>query len=143
MMRHSLLPITLGFFLLGTALVPCARADAGSKEIRFTVNAPVEIPREVLPPGSYYLRLVEDDSTIAEVWNTQGTQFYGYFNTIPVDRNRAGKLRLDLADSGPAAPKRIEDWFYPGDKRGYELLYPAAQSEEMSSCTCANQRASR
>jgi len=143
MTYHRWLPVALGFLLLGAAFVPCARADAGNKEIHFTVNAPIEIPREVLPPGSYDLKLAQDDNTIAEVWNTQGTHFYGYFNTIQVDRNHPGKLRIDLSDSARGAPERLADWYYPGDKRGNEILYPPPRNLEMANCAAANQQVAR
>ena len=131
------LPLVLGLFLLGITFVPPARANEGNKEVHFTISGPLEIPRIVLPAGSYDLKLVEDGSTMAELWNLQGNRFYGFFETVPVDRAHAGKLQVDLALSQKDSPERLKDWFYPGDKQGNEILYRPANNVERATCSCA------
>ena len=142
MTYRKVLPWFLGLLLVGVAFVPPANADEGNREIHFTVNGPIEIPRIVLPAGSYDLKLAEDGSTMAELWNVRGNHFYGFFETVPVDRAHAGKLKIDLA-SQENAPERLQAWFYPGDKQGNELLYPSARNVEMASCTSAKQEMAR
>jgi hypothetical protein len=131
-MNYRLLTVVFGLLLLGGMLVPNARADEDNKEIMITVNRPVEVPTTVLPPGRYDLKLLGNGSSVAGVWNAEGSHFYGFFETIPVDRNHAiGKAKVVLADSGKNAPKRIEEWFYPGESTGNELLYPVRDRREL------------
>jgi hypothetical protein len=137
-MNRRLLAVAFGFVLLGSVFAPRARADEDNKEVHFTVNTPVEIPGRVLGAGSYDLKLAGEGSTVAGLWNVQGTEFYGFFDTIPIDRTQRGNLRIDLSGSGKNAPKRFADWFYPGDKQGNELLYPAVKSVEVARGTTSN-----
>ena len=142
-MNHRLLAIALGFVLLGSAFVPLARANQDNKEVHFTINAPVEIPGEVLGAGSYELKLNGDGSTVAGLWNIQGTKFYGFFDTIPVDRSHRGNVRIDLSGLGKNAPERLADWFYPGDRQGNELRYPTVRKLEAANCPTTNQAVNR
>ncbi len=131
-MNYRLLIAVFALLVLGGMLVPSARADEDNKEILITVNRPVEVPTTILPPGRYDLKLLGDGSSVAGLWKADGSHFYGFFETIPVDRNHAsGKSKVVLADSGKNAPQRIEEWFYPGDTTGNELLYPAKDYREV------------
>jgi hypothetical protein len=123
-MTRTLLPLLFTLTLMTAVLVPQARADQANREILFRTDAPIEVPGRVLDPGRYELKLVGINDHVAGLWNARGSKFYGFFDTIPVDRQHAGKLKVDLSGSGENAPKRLSEWFYPGDKTGYELLYP-------------------
>jgi len=127
-MNRRLLAVALGVVLSGSVFVPRAMADQGNKEVRFTINAPMAIPGRVLPAGKYDLKLKSFGSSIAGVWNAKGNEFYGYFDTIPVDRSHGGKVNMVLAGSEENAPKRLEEWFYPGDRTGNEIVYPTANN---------------
>jgi hypothetical protein len=127
-MNRRLLAVALGVVLSGSVFVPRAMADQGNKEVRFTINAPVEIPGTVLPAGNYDLKLKSFGSSVAGISNAKGNKFYGYFDTIPVDRAHRGKVNMVFAGSGKNAPQRLEEWFYPGDRTGNEILYPTAEN---------------
>lgn len=130
-MNRRFLSMIFGLLLLSGLLVANARADEDNREIVFSINHPVEVPTAILTPGRYDLKLVGDGSSIAELWKADGSRFYGFFDTSPVDRNHAGKTKVVLAASGKNAPERIQEWFYPGDKTGNELLYPATPHREV------------
>ena len=127
-MIRRLLAVAFASALVGSVLVPGARADEDNKEVHFTIDAPLEIPGRILGAGGYDLKLNGDGSTVAGLWNIHGTKFYGFFDTIPVDRPHRGNLRVDVSGSGNNAPERLVDWFYPGDRLGNELLYPAVRN---------------
>ncbi len=142
MTLRRVLPLALGFLLLGTVFLTPAKADEAHREIHFTINEPIEIPGVVLPAGSYDLKLEGFGNSVAEVWNVRGNQFYGFFDTVPVDRNHSSKTKVDLSESIKGAPERLTAWFYPGDKTGNEILYPLTKME-MANCTGSVQSASR
>jgi hypothetical protein len=134
-MNRRLLAIVFTFAMLICVLVPSARADQDNKAILFSVNAPIEVPGEVLGPGRYELKLQGNGSPVAGIWKADGSQFYGYFETVLVDRSHRGKSRIVLVGSGKNAPKRIEEWFYTGDKTGNKLLYPNSSSVQIARAT--------
>jgi hypothetical protein len=131
-MKYRLWASVLALFFLGSMLVPRAKADEDNKEIRFSVNRPVEVPTSVIPAGQYDLKLMGDGSTVAGLWNASGTKFYGFFETIPVDRRHAlSKTKVVLAESVKNAPPRVEEWFYPGENSGNEILYPVTAHRDV------------
>jgi len=123
-MNRKLLVIVFALTLAGM-LVPAAKADESNKEIQFSINGPVEVPGVVLSPGRYELKLVDFGTPVAEILSADGSKSYGFFDTIPVDLNHATtRARVVLVGSGKTNPKRIEEWFYPGDPEGNQFLYP-------------------
>lgn len=123
-MKRNLLAVAVALVLAG-ALVPRAKADADDKAIQFSVSGPVEVPGLVLEPGRYQINLMGDGSDVAEIWSADGSEFYGFFDTEPATRTHMPtEARIVLEGSGKKAPKRIEEWFYPGDDQGNKFLYP-------------------
>ena len=142
-MNRKLTTTMFAIALLGGLLVPGAVADQGDKAVLFSVNAPVEIPGRVLGPGRYELCLQDDGSPVAEIWSVDRPQFYGYFETVPVDRTHAGRSRVVLAGSGKHAPKRIQAWFYTSDRSGNELVYPNKHNAQLVATTSTHQQMNR
>jgi hypothetical protein len=125
-MKRRILAIAFVLALTGT-LVTRARADADDKAIQLSVNGPVEIPGAVLSPGKYRLELMGDGSDVAEIWSADGSKFYGFFGTEPAVLSHAPtEAKVVLEGSGKTHPKRIEEWFYPGDLEGNAFIYPKA-----------------
>jgi hypothetical protein len=128
-MNRKLWGLLSALVLFGALLVPSAMATAGNKEVLFRVNGPIEMPHRVLPAGRYQLKLAGLGSPVVGVWNASGTHLYGFVETEPVYRNRAtGKVKIVLSGSGKYAPKRLEEWFYPGDHIGNRLLFPTLKN---------------
>jgi hypothetical protein len=134
-MNQKILALMFALLLLGAALVPRAKADEDNQAIVFTTNAPIEVPGRVLSAGRYEIKLNSNDS-VAGLWNASGTRFYGYFETIPVDRyHHISKAEVDMSKMNQASPERLKDWFYPGDSTGHELLYPVS-SRRVAAANC-------
>jgi hypothetical protein len=79
--------------LLGTAL-PQAKADEMDQKTVFTFSGAVEIPGQVLLPGTYVFKLMDSqsDRNIVQVFNKNENHLYGTFLTIPDYRLKpAGK----------------------------------------------------
>ena len=128
-MNHRLWGLLSALVLFGALLVPSAMASQGNKEVLFRVNGPIEMPHRVLPAGKSQLKLDGLGSPVVGIWNAAGTHLYGFVDTEPVYRDHVtGKAKVVLSGSGKYAPKRLEEWFYPGDRTGNRLLYPSVRN---------------
>ncbi|HVO79730.1 MAG TPA: hypothetical protein VMT28_03305 [Terriglobales bacterium] len=140
-MNHKVWAVMFACLLLGALLVPRARADEDNQAVKFTTNGPIEVPGRVLAAGRYEIKLSASGSPVAGLWNARGTRFYGYFETIPIDRShKISRSELDLSKTFANDPERLKDWFYPGDTTGHELLYPvSSRLSEAANCRQTNQ----
>ena len=123
-MRHRLAAITLSTALIGMFVaVPSAWANAGNQKIIFTVNAPVDVPGHVLEPGRYAMKFADNaDYDVVQITAVNGAQFIGYFDVIPVLRSKdLGHVELSFTHPETGRVPELKEFFYPGNKTGYEL----------------------
>ncbi len=59
--------------LLGVALAPSARADEWNKKTILTVDQPIQVPNQVLPAGTYVIKLLDSpsDRHIVQIYNAR------------------------------------------------------------------------
>jgi LPXTG-motif cell wall-anchored protein len=119
--------------LLTTFIVAAAtaRADEWNQRTILTFNAPVEIPGQVLAPGTYVFKLADSqsDRNIVEVFNKAENHLYGIFLAIPDYRLRpSGKTIITFEERATGAPEAVKAWFYPGDNYGHEFVYPKVKA---------------
>ena len=120
--------------VLGTA-IPQARADEWNKKTVLTFSGPVEIPGQVLSPGTYVFKLVdsESDRSIVQVFNKNENHLYGTFLTIPDYRLRpTGKTVITFEERAAGSPEAVKAWFYPGDNYGHDFVYPKLKAVELA-----------
>ena len=101
--------------VLGTAL-PQARADEWNQKTVFTFSAPVEIPGQVLLPGTYVFKLMDSQSDrhIVQVFNKNENHCYGTFLAIPDYRLKpAGKPIITFEERATGSPEAIPSYFRP------------------------------
>lgn len=131
-MKYRLWMAMFACLLLAATLTPQARADADNQEVRFTTAGPIEVPGRVLSPGTYDIELAGSGSPVAGLWSANGAHFYGFFQTLPVDRtHRISRSEVDLSKTFARNPERLKDWFYPGETTGHELLYPVSRKSNL------------
>src|SRR5579885_1209314 len=65
--------------------LPQGKADAWDQKTTFTLSGPVEIPGQVLSPGTYVFKLADSQSNrnIVQVFNKDQNHLYGTFLAIP------------------------------------------------------------
>jgi hypothetical protein len=120
--------------VLGAAL-PHAKADEWNQKTIFTFSGPVEIPGQVLDPGTYVFKLVDSqsDRNIVQVFNRKENHLYGTFLTIPDYRLKpTGKTMITFEERAAGAPEAVRAWFYPGDNYGHEFVYPKVKAVELA-----------
>jgi len=112
------------------AMTPRARADAWDQKTIFTFSAPVELPGQVLQPGTYVFKIAESqvNRNTVEVFNKDQQHLYGMFNTIPDYHLRpASRAIITFEERAAGAPPAVKTWFYPGDNYGHEFVYKKAE----------------
>jgi hypothetical protein len=117
-------------------MVPTAKADESDQKTIVTFNEPVEIPGQVLSPGTYVFKLADsdEDRDIVQVYNKDENHLYGTFITIPDYRLQpAGKTIISFDEQPSGSPEALRAWFYPGENYGHEFVYPKSRALELAS----------
>jgi hypothetical protein len=120
--------------VLATAL-PQAKADEWNQKAVFTFSGPVEIPGQVLLPGTYVFKLMDSqsDRSIVQVFNKNENHLYGTFLTIPDYRLKpTGKTVITFAERAAGSPEAVKAWFYPGENYGHDFVYPKVKAVELA-----------
>ena len=115
------------FVLVAFMIVPLVSADQWDKETIVTFGRPVEVPGEVLPPGTYVFKLVNDqsDRRIVHIFTESGMKLVATVMAIPDYRLVATEKPVISFEERPSgSPEAVEKWFYPGDKHGVRFVYP-------------------
>lgn len=120
--------------LLG-ALSPAVRADDWDQKTVFTFSGPVEIPGQVLPPGTYVFKLADSssDRNIVQVFNKRENHLYGTFLAIPDYRIKpSGKPIITFEERPAGTPEAVKAWFYPGQNYGHDFVYPKPKATALA-----------
>jgi hypothetical protein len=119
--------------LLGTLIVPKARADEWDKKTTLTFNEPVQVPGITLSAGTYVFKLADtSDRTIVQIWNEDETSLITTILAIADYRGETPDKTIVTFDERPAGqPEALKAWFYPGDNSGVEFVYPKQRATEL------------
>lgn len=105
------------------------------KRTLFTFSGPVTLPGVTLPAGQYLFRLADPNSSskVVQVLNADGTKPYGLFFTIPAERlEPASSPEVHFMETASGTPAAIRTWWYPGERRGYEFIFPKEQARRLA-----------
>jgi len=129
-----LIPFFALFLTLG-AMVPAARADEDNQATKLTFSQSVEVPGHVLPAGTYWFVLADDDSdrNVVQIFNQDRTQLIATVQTIPsYQPDPADNTVVSFADRPSGQPEAIRTWIYPGQQDGHEFLYSGQEEREVA-----------
>src|SRR5580658_5543597 len=121
--------------LLGIAFAPGARADEWNKLTTMTVNEPIQVPNQVLPAGTYVIKLLDSQSDrhIVQIFNADQSHLFTTILAIPNYRIQpTGKTVFTFWETPPGQPKALRAWFYPGDNFGQEFAYPKSAAVQIA-----------
>jgi len=119
----------------GALFQPHARADEENQTTKTTFSAPVEIPGQVLPAGSYIFERADDNDlrNVVRIFNADRTVLYSTLETNPVDRmSPTDSPSITLAEQGSGNPDALVRWFYPGSLTGHEFVYAKPEAKELT-----------
>jgi LPXTG-motif cell wall-anchored protein len=112
-----------------------ASAQPADKRTYFTFSGPVEMPGLALPAGQYEFRLANPDSSrnVIQVSSRDGKKSYGLFSTHTAQRQTASNdAEVRFMEAGAGSPAAIRTWWYPGERTGYEFVYPKQQARRIA-----------
>lgn len=115
------------------SLAATSAAQTTDKRTVFTFSGPVAIPGVTLPAGQYIFRVPDTGGRVLQVLSGDGTKSYAMFFTIPAERlEPADKPEVRFMETPSGVPAAIRTWWYPGERRGYELVYPKDQARRLA-----------
>jgi hypothetical protein len=110
-------------------------AQTLDKRTLFTFSGPVSMPGVTLPAGKYLFRLANPESgrNVVQVLNADGTKPYGMFFAMRAERlEPASTAEVRFMETATGMPAAIKTWWYPGDRSGYEFVYPKEQARRLA-----------
>lgn len=115
--------------------VQTLRADQWDKATKITFKEPVQVPGKVLPPGTYFFKLLDSPAErhVVQIFNEDHTQLITTVLAVPNQRlEPAGKTILTYQERPSDQPMALNAWFYPGDNFGQQFVYPKSEAQELS-----------
>jgi hypothetical protein len=113
------------FVALGPG-VSHTRADNWDRKTIVTFSGPVEIPGQVLPPGTYVFKLVNlpDSRNLVQIQNEDQSFTFATLQTVNTWRTRpTNHTRFLFDERAGDQPEALQTWYYPGDTRGLDFIY--------------------
>jgi hypothetical protein len=128
------------FLACSVALLACvmetpSTAQTLDKRTLFTFSGPVSMPGVTLPAGKYLFRLANPDSgrNVVQVLNADGTKPYGMFFAMRAERFEPPSTpEVRFMETAAGMPAAIKTWWYPGERSGYEFVYPKDQARRLA-----------
>jgi hypothetical protein len=120
------------FVCLTAATVSAQPVD---KRTTFTFSGPVALPGVTLPAGQYLFRLPDPvgASRVVQVLDAEGRKPLGMFFTIPAERIESASMpEVRFMETASGRPHAIRTWWYPGERSGYEFIFPKDQARQLA-----------
>jgi hypothetical protein len=130
--------LVLSLSVLGALFTPRAGADEWNKKMVMTFSQPVEIPGQILPAGTYTIKLVDlaSERHVVQFLDADGIKVIATVLAINDWRLRpTGQTVVKFAERTGDNPEALKAWFYPGDNFGQEFVYPKQRAIELAVAT--------
>ncbi len=108
-----------------------ARADENTKLTYLTFSQPVQLPGVTLPAGRYRFELADTQESrrVIKVQSEDGKKQLAMLLTVPNQLRDIPKDPVVLfKETAQGQPDAVKSYNYPGERIGYEFIYPRAQA---------------
>jgi hypothetical protein len=132
-MKTTVAALTLAVFSL--ICVSGAHADEWNKKTVMTFSQPVEIPGQILPAGTYTIKLVDIASERHVVQFLGADGIHVVATVLAINNWRlhpTGETVVKFAERSGDNPEALKAWFYPGDNFGQEFVYPRQRAIQLA-----------
>jgi hypothetical protein len=130
--------VVLALTLLGAICASSVQADDWNKKTVMTFSQPVEIPGQILPAGTYTIKLVDiaSERHVVQFLDADGIKVIATVLAINNWRLQpTGETVVKFAERAGDNPEALRAWFYPGDNFGQEFVYPKKRAIELAIAT--------
>ena len=125
---------------LAALIAPAVKGQTwNAKKVTYlTFSGPVQVPGASLPAGTYMFRLADPMShrQVIQIRDKEGSQIFTTLWSIP---NQIAEPKDDpfvmFLETPAGQPAAVKAWFYPGERTGYEFVYPKDQAMRIASYT--------
>jgi hypothetical protein len=127
--------VVLALAMFNLIFVSNARADEWNKKTVMTFSQPVEIPGQVLPAGTYTIKLVDIASERHVVQFLSADGIHVIATVLAINNWRlhpTGETVVKFAERAGDNPEALKAWFYPGDNFGQEFVYPRQRAIQLA-----------
>ena len=127
--------ITLGLVLASLVVLPVAHADDWGQACKLTFSQSVQIPRRVLPAGTYWFVLADTvgNRNIIQVFNSDRSTLYATVLAVTAERpHPSDNTTITFAKRESMPTNAIVTWFYPGRNSGHEFVYSKSEEQELA-----------
>jgi hypothetical protein len=134
-MKIKVLLATSALALAGAQTAGLAFGQTFDKRTVFTFNRPISLPGVTLPAGDYLFRIVntETDRKVIQVLSGDGKTPYVMLHSIPDVRvEQSEKPAVRFMETAKGQPSAVKAWWYPGERIGYEFIYPKDQARRLA-----------
>lgn len=112
-----------------------AGAQTASKRTFLTFSGPVSLPGISLAAGTYTFEIANPDSgsRVIRVSDKDSRNVRGMFFAMPTQMAEpANDPVVRFAERPEGSPQAIKAWFYPGERTGFEFVYPRSQAVKIA-----------
>jgi len=137
--RFKLVIAAFCVILIASVMAPISNAQNGDRKTIVKFSEPIEIPGGVvLPPGTYFFKLLNQDSGrwIVQIFDENQTKTFATLITIQDFRyHPTEKVVMTFSERADGAPPAIKEWFFPGERSGRAFVYPKTRAIELAKVT--------
>ena len=108
-----------------------ARADESDKLTYLTFSKSVQLPGVTLPAGRYRFQLADTQESrrVIKIQSEDGKKQLAMLLTMPNQLRESPKDPVVMfSETAQGQPDAVKSWNYPGERTGYEFIYPRAQA---------------
>jgi len=130
-----------GLGVSAVLIAAVANAQPSDKRTFFTFSRPITLPGVTLPAGKYIFRLADDQTSrkVVQIVSSDGTKPYAMLLTISDERRDPPKdAEVAFLETASRTPSAVKAWWYPGERTGYEFIYPRTQARQLARTTGAS-----
>jgi LPXTG-motif cell wall-anchored protein len=135
MLRAKWLGVVYAVATLAVLAPGTVSAQPSDKRTFFTFSGNVDMPGVALPAGKYEFRIANPDSSrnVIQVRSGDGKKTFGLFLAHSAQRvTPSDEAEVRFLEAGAGAPPAIKTWWYPGERTGYEFVYPKQQARRLA-----------
>lgn len=107
-------------------LIPALAGDFNEKTI-VTFAAPVEIPGQALPAGTYVFKVIDSstENNVVQVFDQSQRHLYATFLAVPDHRMKPADKTIIMFEERPSdTPEAVRALFCRGDQYARQFVYP-------------------